>query len=113
MKHFVAPISVVTLGILLAGCATQNVSTPVPSPSPVPPSYTMAEVAKHATKEDCWMVINNVVYDVTSYIPDHPTPTIDKGCGKEATAMFEKIKKHEGRATEMLSEYDIGTLKTE
>ena len=33
----------------------------------MPPArkITMAEVAKHKTKTDCWMVIDGVVYDLT------------------------------------------------
>lgn len=34
--------------------------------------YTTAEVAKHATKEDCWLMIKGKVYDVTGWGADHP-----------------------------------------
>ena len=30
-----------------------------------PKTYTMDEVAKHAAKDDCWVVVNGDVYDVT------------------------------------------------
>ena len=33
--------------------------------------YTMDEVAKHATKDDCWVVVNGDVYDVTGTICWH------------------------------------------
>jgi len=32
----------------------------------------MEEVSKHCTQEDCWMVFNGVVYDVTEYLNFHP-----------------------------------------
>lgn len=32
--------------------------------------YTLAEVAKHNTKEDCWVVVNGVVLDCTKFLPD-------------------------------------------
>lgn len=35
-------------------------------------TYTKEQVAKHNTKEDCWIIINNLVYDVTKWIPIHP-----------------------------------------
>jgi cytochrome b involved in lipid metabolism len=31
-----------------------------------------AEVAKHATPEDCWIVVNGKVYDLTRFAPSHP-----------------------------------------
>lgn len=37
-------------------------------------SFTIDEVAKHATGNDCWIAINEKVYDVSSYIPKHPAP---------------------------------------
>ena len=30
-------------------------------------SYTLAEIAKHATKGDCWLIIRGQVYDVSSW----------------------------------------------
>ena len=35
------------------------------------PKLTMAEVAKHKTDKDCWIVIKGIVYDVTKFLPDH------------------------------------------
>lgn len=35
-------------------------------------SYSVAEVAAHGTREDCWMAIGGQVYDFTAYLPQHP-----------------------------------------
>lgn len=50
------------------------------------PSYTLAQVAGHATASDCWMAIEGKVYDVTTYVPQHPAPlsVITPWCGKDA-----------------------------
>ena len=34
--------------------------------------YTMAEVAKHTSKTDCWVVVEGQVLDVTSFLSEHP-----------------------------------------
>ena len=31
-----------------------------------------AEVAKHKTRESCWIVVDNRVYDVTTFLHRHP-----------------------------------------
>lgn len=32
----------------------------------------VAEIAKHATPDDCWVVVNGKVYDLTNFAPNHP-----------------------------------------
>jgi L-lactate dehydrogenase (cytochrome) len=31
-----------------------------------------AEVAKHNTRESCWVIVQGRVYDVTDFLDDHP-----------------------------------------
>ncbi len=33
---------------------------------------SVSEVAKHASPDDCWIVVNGKVYDLTKFAPDHP-----------------------------------------
>ena len=77
-------------------------------------SYTLDEVAKHNQPTDCWLVINSKVINPTQFIAEgkHPNDSILKGCGKDATLMFENIPKHQGpRPQEALKQYEIGVLK--
>ncbi|CAE7769784.1 ACADL [Symbiodinium pilosum] len=36
------------------------------------PRLTRAEVAKHCTADDCWLIVNGRVYDVTGFLDEHP-----------------------------------------
>ncbi len=73
-------------------------------------TFTMEEVSKHNSRNDCYLVINNNVYDVSSYIGYHPggSKTITSHCGKEVTGIFASI--HSNRAWDLLKKYKIGVL---
>ncbi|KAI1489466.1 FMN-dependent dehydrogenase [Biscogniauxia mediterranea] len=51
------------------------------------------EVAKHDSKESCWVIVHGKAYDVTEFLPEHPggMKIILKYAGKDATAEFEPI----------------------
>lgn len=71
-----------------------------------------SEVAKHNQSNDCWMIVNDKVYDVTKAISSHPGgPSILAGCGKNATEMFFNKQNgiaHSEKAQSMLDNYYIG-----
>ncbi len=77
-------------------------------------SYSIAEVALHDKKTDCWLAVDGKVIDATQFIAEgkHPNDKILNGCGKDATAMFKSVGKHSGpSAQDALKEYEIGLLK--
>lgn len=49
-----------------------------------------SEVAKHNTPEDCWVVLEGKVYDLTAFAQIHPggSNIIFANAGHDATAMF-------------------------
>ena len=51
---------------------------------------TLADVAKHNTKSDCWVVVDGQVLDVTSFLSEHPGGelAILTFAGKDATEEF-------------------------
>merc|ERR1719451_157448 len=55
--------------------------------------YTLADVAKHTTKTDCWVVVNGQVLDVTKFLGEHPGGelAILTFGGKDASEEFNMI----------------------
>jgi flavocytochrome c len=55
--------------------------------------FTLEEVAKHNTKDDCWCIIRNVVLDLTKFMSHHPggEHSILNFAGKDATESFEML----------------------
>ncbi|KDP41326.1 hypothetical protein JCGZ_15733 [Jatropha curcas] len=73
--------------------------------------YTMQEAAEHNTKDDCWIVIDGKVYDVSSYLDEHPggDDVVLATIGKDATDEFEDAG-HSESARELLESFCIGEL---
>jgi uncharacterized protein YjdB len=94
---------VLSIALLAAGVANAQTTT----------SYTLADVAKHATASDCWMVLNsNKVYNVTAFIPMHPGGNIMvQSCGKDGTPAFASVP-HSANAVALETTYFIGNLVT-
>ncbi len=79
--------------------------------------FTTAEIAEHNTETDCWLLIDEKVYDATDYIASHPGGTaILQGCGTDATTIFETRPMgsgtpHSNNAEDLLKDYYIGSLE--
>lgn len=60
--------------------------------------FSITEVAKHNSEKDCWIIIHNVVYDVTSFIEEHPggRDILIQLAGKDATVDFESVGHSKG-----------------
>ncbi|KAL3477968.1 putative mitochondrial cytochrome b2 [Aspergillus californicus] len=55
--------------------------------------FNAAEVAKHNSKESCWVILYGKVYDVTDFLSEHPggSKIILKLSGKDATEEYDPI----------------------
>ena len=75
-------------------------------------TYSMAEVARHASKEDLWMVIGDGVYDLTKFAAFHPggASFIVAAAGQDASEAFYAL--HRAEILEKTAKkYRIGTLE--
>ena len=87
MKLLVPVIAVIALAVLGAFMFVgSRDDTPDQTGSE---TYTLAEVGLHSMEDDCWTVIDGSVYDLTSFISDHPGgEEILRACGGDATTLF-------------------------
>lgn len=78
--------------------------------------FTAEDVAQHASSTSCWVTRNGRVYDVTSFLADHPggDDLILNYAGKDIGAVMKDPMEHEhsDSAYDMLEEFVVGRLGT-
>ncbi|AYV75195.1 MAG: putative cytochrome b5 [Terrestrivirus sp.] len=74
--------------------------------------FTREEVSKHNSESDCWIILNNSVYDVTSFLQDHPggSHAIMTCAGKDATDDFKSVC-HSSSANTFKEDFLVGKLR--
>lgn len=84
-------------------------TTTVPA---VASSYTLAQVAVHASASSCWSVIDGAVYDLTPWIRQHPggERAILGICGIDGSAAFNGQHGGQSRPAAALVNFKIGAL---
>ena len=96
-----------------APVTTAPTSTPATCDQPV---FFSSDVAVHATKEDCWMILYDLVFDLTDYIEIHPggNRLIANECGRDATDIYELFTRHHEALleTEQMNRFLIGKLSS-
>ncbi|KAI3377906.1 hypothetical protein L3Q82_009035 [Scortum barcoo] len=73
--------------------------------------YTLEEIRVHNMSHDTWVIIHDKIYDITSFLEEHPggeEVLLEQG-GADATESFEDVG-HSTDAREMLEQYYIGEL---
>jgi cytochrome b involved in lipid metabolism len=91
---------------------TQTPTTSPIQPKPTINSYTMAEVRTHSSAQNCWTTINGSVYNVTSWINQHPggSAAIISLCGIDGTSAFSGQHGSQARPASELASFKIGVL---
>jgi cytochrome b involved in lipid metabolism len=82
------------------------------SPQTSTATYTLAEIAAHNDSKSCWATINGGVYDLTSWISQHPggAARILSLCGKDGSQAFNTQHSNTPQAQAMLATFRIGDL---
>lgn len=107
------------LGVLGAWLSSRWPSDPKEiTPKVTTREFSLEVVARHSSEADCWMAINGKVYDLSTYIPEHPSrqAIILAWCGKEATEAYRtkmKGRPHSSTADQLLETYEVGLLQNQ
>ena len=74
-------------------------------------TYTRAEVAKHASADDNWIIIDDTVYDVSKFARFHPggRAFVDGVAGQDATKQFYSFHRQDVLRS-MAAKYAIGKI---
>lgn len=91
--------------------ATATTPTNEPS-SAISNALTMAAVASHTDAASCWTVVDSVVYDITTWITQHPggPEVIEALCGQDGTSAFRGQHAAQGEPNEALDGFELGPL---
>ncbi|XP_012728519.2 cytochrome b5 [Fundulus heteroclitus] len=73
--------------------------------------YTLEDIRVHNMINDTWLIIHDKIYDITSFLEEHPggEEVLLEQAGADATESFEDVG-HSTDAREMLQQYYIGEL---
>ncbi|XP_019871500.1 cytochrome b5 [Aethina tumida] len=73
--------------------------------------YTLAQVKEHNDNKSTWIVIHNNVYDVTSFLNEHPggEEVLLEQAGKDGSEAFEDVG-HSNDARELMAKYKVGEI---
>ena len=88
-----------------------QVSLAAPGKSNASQGITMDEVKKHNNKNDCWVIIENNVYDITNYLRFHPGGDIIlDAAGKDGTSLHQHYHPWVN-VQRLIGKYQVGVLK--
>jgi cytochrome b involved in lipid metabolism len=98
-----------------AGTPGASTATDTPSTTQSGTSYSLADVAQHNSSSSCWSAINGKVYDLTSWINQHPggPDKILAICGIDGSSAFNAQHGGQSRPANELAGFLIGDLTTQ
>ncbi len=119
-------LAAIILGLLFTGCLEEDETPATVQPEQQETStpqtgeqntFSLEEVAQHTSAQDCWIVVNGKVYNVTT-VPCHgggAGTLIRESCGTDATELWGTKpvtgEPHSQDAQNILNDYYIGDLE--
>ncbi len=85
-------------------------------PKPINPagtiSLTNSEIKTHSSRSDCWSIVNANVYNLTSYVKNHPggASVIENICGKDGSKAFVNQHNTQGKPNNALNSFLLGPV---
>jgi cytochrome b involved in lipid metabolism len=75
------------------------------------PEFSLDQVLQHSSPDDCWIVILDMIYDVTDFLNLHSGGRfiIMESAGRDATIPF-RGSRHGRESYQLMSKYLIGIL---
>jgi len=77
--------------------------------------YTRDQVAEHSAPDDCWVILDGDVLDLSNFGAQHPGKDAHLyGAGKDVSELMRNIRigaGHPDRAFQWAQSFKIGTLK--
>lgn len=104
--------------------ARQDATLAAPAVTEADQPVKLEEVAARNTADDCWTIVDGVVYDITTYLPRHPGGSvIAQACGTDGSSLFNNRttndgetvgtgSPHSGGAANQLASFRVGILDT-
>jgi len=76
---------------------------------------TSSEIKKHNSRDDCWSIVNGKVYNLTSFVQQHPggIELISSICGIDGTAAFSSQHGSSAKPNNALAGLLLGSLGAE
>ena len=111
-NHMKKSILILLTAVILTACNNAPATEDKNDVQETAKTYTLEEVAKHTTPDDCWLILDDKVYDVSGYGDSHPGgEVVYDGCGIDATEMFNEVPHSQGARTFAINFY-IGDLES-
>lgn len=82
------------------------------TPSDITTIYTREQVQAHNSRNDCWVIIDQTIYDLTTFLPKHPggSKSILAYAGYDATQAFYRVHRTSQNILESLKNLQVGRL---
>jgi len=97
---------------VLEDSSSNSSSTPKANTPTGTLNLSNSEIKTHNSKSDCWSIVNGNVYNLTSYVQNHPggASVIANICGKDGSKAFINQHNSQSKPNNVLDSFLLGPL---